>query len=45
MYGITTHDRITYAGVSLLVITVAAVASFAPARRAATLDPLKALRA
>jgi ABC-type antimicrobial peptide transport system permease subunit len=45
LYGITPHDGITYAGVSAILIVVAMVASFAPARRAARLDPVKALRA
>jgi predicted permease len=44
LYGITPHDGITYAGVSAILIVVAAAASFAPARRAARLDPLQALR-
>ena len=45
LYGITPHDGITYACVSAILIVVAAAASFAPARRAARLDPLRALRA
>jgi ABC-type antimicrobial peptide transport system permease subunit len=44
LYGVTPHDGITYAVVPLIVIFVAAAASFAPARRAARLDPLRALR-
>jgi len=44
LYGITPHDGITYAAVSLILIVVAAAASFGPARRAARLDPLRALR-
>jgi ABC-type antimicrobial peptide transport system permease subunit len=44
LYGITPHDGITYAAVSLILIIVAAAASFGPARRAARLDPLRALR-
>ena len=44
LYGITPHDGVTYAGVSAILIVVAAVASYAPARRAARLDPLQALR-
>ena len=45
LYGITPHDGITYAGVSAILIVVTAAASFAPARRAARLDPVQALRA
>ena len=44
LYGITSHDWVTYAGVSVILIVVAAAASFGPARRAAHLDPLRALR-
>jgi putative ABC transport system permease protein len=44
LYGITPHDGITYAGVSVILIVVAAAASFGPARRAAQLDPLRTLR-
>jgi ABC-type antimicrobial peptide transport system permease subunit len=44
LYGVTPHDWITYAGVSIVLIVVAAAASFGPARRAARLDPLRALR-
>ena len=44
LYGITPHDGITYAGVSIVVIVVAAAASFGPARRAAHLDPTRLLR-
>lgn len=44
LYGVTPHDWITYAGVSIILIVVAATASFGPARRAAHLDPLRALR-
>jgi putative ABC transport system permease protein len=44
LYGITPHDGITYAGVSMILIVVGAAASFGPARRAARLDPLRALR-
>ncbi len=44
LYGITPHDGITYAAVSMILIVVAAAASFGPARRAARADPLRALR-
>ena len=44
LYGITPHDGITYAGVSAVLIVVAAAASWGPARRATRLDPLQALR-
>lgn len=44
LYGITTGDVITYATVPIVIGLVAIVACFVPARRAAKLDPVKALR-
>jgi predicted permease len=44
LYGVTTADAVTYAAVPLLLALVAAVACAGPARRAATLDPLRVLR-
>ena len=44
LYGVTPHDWITYAGVVIVLITVAAGASFGPARRATRVSPLRALR-
>ena len=44
LYGVSPHDWITYVGVAILLIVVAAAASFGPARRAAHVDPLRALR-
>ncbi len=45
LYGVTTSDPITFAVVPVLVLTVAALAGYLPARRAARLDPVAALRA
>jgi putative ABC transport system permease protein len=45
LYGITPRDGVTYTGVSIILIVAAAAAAFVPARRAACLDPLRALRA
>jgi ABC-type antimicrobial peptide transport system permease subunit len=44
LYGIEASDPGTLAGVSLLMILVAASASYWPARRATKVDPLVVLR-
>jgi predicted permease len=45
LYGITTRDAATYTAVALALVIIAAVACVVPARRAASLDPVKVLRA
>jgi ABC-type antimicrobial peptide transport system permease subunit len=45
LYGVTPLDMTTFAGVTLLLFIVAFVASYLPARRAARIDPIGALRA
>jgi predicted permease len=44
LYGVSAGDPLTFAAAAFLVIAVTAVASYIPARRAARVDPLVALR-
>jgi ABC-type antimicrobial peptide transport system permease subunit len=43
LFGVTAHDPLTLAGVTLTLVIVAVVASVAPAGRAARVDPARAL--
>jgi hypothetical protein len=45
LYGVSPTDPFTYVAVSIVLIGVAALASYIPARRAAHIDPMLALRA
>jgi predicted permease len=44
IYGIVPHDPITIIGTVVIMVTVATLAAWIPARRAAKVDPMEALR-
>ena len=44
LYGLQSHDPLTIAAAILLLAAVAAIAGLVPARRAATVNPIVALR-
>jgi len=44
VYGIEPHDPLTMIGTVVIMVTVATLAAWIPARRAAKVDPMEALR-
>ena len=45
LFGISPLDPVIYAAVPIVLVTAAVLASYLPARRAAVVDPVEALRA
>jgi putative ABC transport system permease protein len=44
LFGVTWFDRTTYLGATILLFVVSGIACLIPARRAASVDPMQALR-
>ena len=44
LFGVSPRDPLVFAAVAVVLLAVAALASVVPARRAARIDPMEALR-
>jgi ABC-type antimicrobial peptide transport system permease subunit len=44
LYGLKANDLVVFAGAALLLVLVGLAASWIPARRAAAVEPMQALR-
>jgi ABC-type antimicrobial peptide transport system permease subunit len=44
LFGVSVHYPFTFVGVAILLLLIALLASYVPARRAMRLDPIVALR-
>lgn len=44
LFGVKAHDPLTFIAVSLILLSVSLLATYIPARKATTIDPMVALR-